>query len=108
MSPVLAAAPAVAEISRLSMYLPPLLVVLVGMCMLLRELRLSRPVEEPLPLAPPAPEAEAEVPLAVIAAAVAAAVGRPHRLVSVDLAPRQLAWSIEGRRQLLTSHQIRR
>ncbi|HEY3452015.1 MAG TPA: hypothetical protein VGK67_36990 [Myxococcales bacterium] len=107
----LAAAPAQAEISRLSMYLPPGIVVVLGLALLVRELRKSLPEVEASPAAGPVAEqasAAAEVPIAVIAAAVAAAVDQPHRIVSVSLEPRQLAWSIEGRRQLLTSHQIRR
>jgi len=59
----------------------------------------------------PAPEAtrarRAEVPVVAIAAAVAAVVGgRPHRVVSVATA--SAGWSLEGRRQQLTSHQLRK
>jgi hypothetical protein len=49
--------------------------------------------------------ADAAIPIAVIAAAVAAVVDGPHRLVKV--APASAGWSLEGRRQLLTSHQLR-
>jgi len=113
MSPLFAVlgAAAPAEFSRLTMYVPPLVIIAVGMYFLLRELRAGQPSEQPAEApAPevPAPAATPEIPLAVIAAAVAAAVDQPHRLVSVSLAPRHLAWSFEGRRQLLTSHQIRR
>ncbi|MGC4120723.1 MAG: hypothetical protein QM765_40325 [Myxococcales bacterium] len=110
----LAAAPAQAEMSRLSMYLPPSLVILVGLALLVRELNKGLAPQEPAAAAAVAASAPGqapaadEVPVAVIAAAVAAVVDQPHRVVSVSLATRQSAWSIEGRRQLLTSHQIRR
>lgn len=48
---------------------------------------------------------DAPAPVVVIAAAVAAVVAHPHRLLRVSPAP--LGWSLEGRRQLLTSHQLR-
>lgn len=47
-----------------------------------------------------------DVPIAVIAAAVAAAVERPHRLLEVR--PQPQAWSLEGRRLITTSHQLPR
>jgi hypothetical protein len=49
--------------------------------------------------------AETEIPVVVIAAAVAAVLDRPRRLVKV--VPVSAGWSLEGRRQLLTSHQPR-
>lgn len=74
-----------------------------------------RPAAQPAPAvaspeaaqATPTATAAAEVPVVVIAAAVAAAVGgKPHRVVSV--APTSAGWSLEGRRQLLISHQLRK
>lgn len=55
---------------------------------------------------PAAPESAREVPIPVIAAAVAAVVDQPHRVVEIK--PVSIAWSLEGRRQLLTSHKLPR
>lgn len=53
---------------------------------------------------------EAEI-VAVIAAAVAAVVGQPYRLVAVhpmpQLAPHLNVWALEGRTQIFQSHRIR-
>jgi hypothetical protein len=53
---------------------------------------------------------EAEI-AAVIAAAVAVVVGRPHRLVSVQpatpSAPYMNVWALEGRTQIFMSHKVR-
>ncbi|MBI5547683.1 MAG: OadG family protein [Deltaproteobacteria bacterium] len=54
----------------------------------------------------PVPAAVDEVPIVAITAAVAAVVEAPHRVVEVK--PVAVGWSIEGRRQLLTSHQLRK
>ena len=51
-------------------------------------------------LAPP------EVLVVVIAAAVAAVLDEPYRLVSID--PATGAWATEGRRQIFVSHKLRR
>lgn len=65
----------------------------------------------PATVAPP-PEQSAEVPeeiLVVIAAAAAEALGAPHRIVHArELTPEDIAWSLEGRMQLHTSHRVRR
>ncbi len=62
------------------------------------------------PSAAPVPETAAgAVPgevIAAIMAAVAVVMDRPFRVVSVTLPA--LEWSMEGRRQLLVSHQLRR
>lgn len=58
------------------------------------------PAPAPLEDAPTAEHA------ALIAAAVAATVVQPHRIVAVK--PAASGWSLEGRRQLLTSHQLKR
>ena len=46
-----------------------------------------------------------DVPVVVIAAAVATVLARPHRVVQVR--PVTAGWSLEGRRQQLVSHQLR-
>jgi hypothetical protein len=51
--------------------------------------------------AAPAPE----LPIVVIAAAIAAVLARPHRIVQVRHVT--AGWSLEGRRQQLVSHQLR-
>jgi hypothetical protein len=76
----------------------------------LEQTRRAPPLATGAPHAPdPAPAAAAataeEVPLVAIAAAVAAVVCQPHRLVKV--APPPSGWSLEGRRQLLGSHRLR-
>ena len=61
----------------------------------------------------PAPAAEVEgLPLVVAAAAVAAVIDEPHRIVgitevSVPDARPSTAWSLEGRRAHFASHQLR-
>lgn len=60
--------------------------------------------------APPATENEEQIPehiVAVIAASVLATLGRGHRVVAVQPAPDGQVWSLEGRRQVFQSHQIR-
>ncbi len=58
------------------------------------------------PGAKPAPE---EIPWLVIAAAVAAVVREPHRIVSLQMPglPPLNIWSIEGRRAVFHSHRVR-
>lgn len=59
--------------------------------------------------AAPQPDADAipEETLVVIAAAVAAVVTSPHRVVRIrGLTPEDLGWSLEGRIQHHTSHKI--
>lgn len=57
-----------------------------------------------------APESDDALPkeiLVVIAAAVAEAIDRPHRIVRIrGLTPEELGWSLEGRIQHHTSHRI--
>ena len=61
--------------------------------------------------APPAVEAVPPEILAVIAAAIAVVLGRPHRVVSVQqaaaLAPEGNAWAMEGRVEQFLSHRVR-
>jgi uncharacterized iron-regulated membrane protein len=68
------------------------------------------PVAAP-PKTPPAAEAEPPEILAVIAAAIAVILDRPHRVVSVQhaavLAPEGNAWAIEGRVEQFLSHRVR-
>ncbi|MCO6457645.1 MAG: OadG family protein [Pirellulaceae bacterium] len=56
--------------------------------------------------------AEGDVPeeiVVVITAAVAEMMGRPHRVVHIrGLTAEELGWSLEGRMQLHTSHQVHR
>lgn len=70
------------------------------------------------PSAPPKPQAVAPVEappspeiLAVIAAAIAAVLDRPHRVVAIQqaapLAPEGNAWAMEGRVEHFLSHRIR-
>lgn len=62
--------------------------------------------------APAAPPEDTQL-LAVIAAAVHVATGRPHRIVSVSPArppsveSLMLQWSMEGRRAIYSSHRVR-
>lgn len=44
----------------------------------------------------------------VIAAAVAAVVPEPHRIVGVQMQPPLNLWAFEGRRAIFYSHQVRR
>lgn len=63
----------------------------------------------PLPASPRAADASGLPPetVAVIAAAVHAAVGAPHRIeVIVPVGPSS-DWAREGRRQIFASHQVR-
>ena len=57
------------------------------------------------------PEAIPGETLALIAAAVATVVGRPHRVLGVEKAPVAVAWvnawAIEGRFQHYSSHKVR-
>jgi hypothetical protein len=73
------------------------------------------PEEQPAAAAPAAP-AEAGPPpevFVVIAAAVAATLGRNARITAVHAAPPAASaavmpqWSLEGRRQIYSSHQVR-
>jgi uncharacterized protein with LGFP repeats len=63
----------------------------------------AAPAAVAAPAAAPAPEA---IPLAVIAAAVAAVIDGPCRVVEVK--PASQAWSLEGRRLQLISHRLPR
>lgn len=65
--------------------------------------------QAPLAVVIPAAPARAEegaVPVVVLAAAVAAVIDQPHRVIEVR--PASAAWSMEGRRQQLGSHQLPR
>ena len=68
------------------------------------------PVATP-PKTPPAVEAAPPEMVAVIAAAIAVILGRPHRVVSVQqaavLAPEGNAWAMEGRVEQFLSHRVR-
>jgi hypothetical protein len=68
------------------------------------------PVATP-PKAPPTVEPVPPEILAVIAAAVAVVLGRPHRVVSVQQAAAQTpevnVWALEGRMEQFMSHKIR-
>lgn len=58
------------------------------------------------PAQPPASAIPDEV-VAVIAAAVAATISEPHRIVRTrELSPEELSWSLEGRLQHHASHSI--
>ncbi len=65
----------------------------------------------PPPKTPPAVEAAPPEILAVIAAAIAVILGRPHQVVSVQqavaLAPEGNAWAMEGRVEQFLSHRVR-
>jgi hypothetical protein len=75
------------------------------------------PMRVAVPVPPPAPPAEEISPtvLAIIAAAVEVTVGPRARIAGVVAAPAPTPsvemlmqqWSIEGRRQIYSSHQIR-
>ncbi|HCF56464.1 MAG TPA: hypothetical protein DFS52_00505 [Myxococcales bacterium] len=56
--------------------------------------------------APARADSPVAIPVPVIAAAVAALVDQPHRVVEIK--PASIAWSMEGRRQLLSSHKLPR
>ena len=73
---------------------------------------------DPLPKAPPVPVVEPELApevLALIAAAVNATVGPRAQVAAVSLLPAHAPsvevlmqqWSLEGRRQIYTSHKVR-
>lgn len=66
--------------------------------------RVRRPVSESVPKAK-------GLPLVVVAAAVAAVIDEPHRIVGITEVrePRSPSnpWSVEGRRALFASHRIR-
>ena len=66
----------------------------------------ARAASEATAAAAPAEEAPEAVPVPVIAAAVAALVDQPHRVVEIK--PASIAWSMEGRRELLRSHKLPR
>jgi len=58
----------------------------------------------------PALTASGEIPLeivAVIAAAVHVTLGDRHRIVAVERLNETNVWSLEGRRQVFQSHQVR-
>jgi hypothetical protein len=63
----------------------------------------SQPQKQALP-APP----DSSI-VVVIAAAVAAVIERPHRIVAISAPSEALVqfWSLEGRRQIYSSHKIR-
>jgi hypothetical protein len=69
------------------------------------------PVVATPPKAPPAVETVSPEILAVIAAAIAVILDRPHRVVFVRpataLAPEGNAWAIEGRVEQFQSHRFR-
>ncbi|MCA9248897.1 MAG: OadG family protein [Planctomycetales bacterium] len=71
---------------------------------------LPRPATAPIAAEPTeaAGDEISEETLAVIAAAVAATLDRPHRIVRISgLTPQDLGWSLEGRLQHHQSHKIR-
>jgi len=67
------------------------------------------------PVAPPVPTGPSPEVLAVIAAAVAVTAGPRARIAAVELAKAEppsvemlmQQWSVEGRRQIYSSHQVR-
>jgi hypothetical protein len=73
------------------------------------------PVIQAVAVSPPAkstPAAESTPPeiVAVIAAAIAVVLGRPHRVISVQQGPAQplaSAWAMEGRVEQFMSHRVR-
>jgi hypothetical protein len=75
----------------------------------------ATPVIQVVPVPPPvksAPVAESTPPeiIAVIAAAIAVVLGRPHRVLSVQQGPAQPlvnAWAMEGRVEQFMSHRVR-
>lgn len=72
----------------------------------------AAPLPAPVPVAAPAPVPEPRPTpgeLAAILAAVHALFGKEARIVALTPAPgsAQLAWSMEGRREVFRSHQIR-
>ena len=75
----------------------------------------ATPVIQVIPVSTPvksAPVAEATPPeiVAVIAAAIAVVLGRPHRVLSVQQAPAQPpvnVWAMEGRVEQFMSHRVR-
>jgi hypothetical protein len=75
---------------------------------------LSPVVAAPVATPPKTPPAVVTAPpeiIAVIAAAIAVVLDRPHRVVSVQpavaLAPEGNAWAMEGRVQQFLSHRVR-
>ena len=70
----------------------------------------AAPVAAPPGTSPAAEAAPPEI-LAVIAAAIAVILARPHRVVSVQqavaLAPEGNAWAMEGRVEQFLSHRVR-
>jgi acetaldehyde dehydrogenase (acetylating) len=69
------------------------------------------PVVVPVVKAAPAVERVSAETLAVIAAAIAVVVGRPHRVLTVHyaaaIAPEGNAWALEGRVEHFLSHRVR-
>lgn len=92
----------------LSLSLLSLVVALAG-----RLLRIRKPTTSPAaatPAQPPLPSADLTPELvAVIAAAVAVTLSKPHRIVRIRAAdnPWLQAWASEGRRQIFQSHHVR-
>jgi hypothetical protein len=68
------------------------------------------PTPAPLEI-PPAAERMPPEMLAVIAAAIAVVIGRPHRVISVQQAlaytPEVNVWALEGRMEHFMSHKVR-
>ncbi len=70
-------------------------------------------VAAPIPVPPkplPAPQATPPEILAVIAAAIAVVLGRPHRVVSIEqtaYTPELNVWALEGRMKHFMSHKVR-
>ena len=76
----------------------------------------------PVAIAPPQPQKPAETQpekqvlptppdpsmVVVIAAAVATVIGKPHRIVAISAPSEALVhfWSLEGRRQIYSSHKV--
>ncbi|MBL9194588.1 MAG: hypothetical protein JNJ82_19695 [Opitutaceae bacterium] len=77
----------------------------------LRERLTARPTataEHPSPATSAAPEAIDSTLRAVIAAAVHTAMAdQPYRIVAVAQTAHDAGWSLEGRRQVFQSHQVR-
>jgi hypothetical protein len=68
------------------------------------------PIPAPLKIQPAAERMPPEI-LAVIAAAIAVVIGRPHRVISVEQAsaytPEVNVWALEGRMEHFMSHKVR-
>ena len=68
----------------------------------------AKPLESPVAVRATSDDELSPELVAVIAAAVAATLGEPHRIVKIrGLTPAELGWSMEGRMQHHQSHRFR-